>query len=211
MTQTVLITLTSAGTDTGPFNLYSNLDGFTTPFDTGVTRTDLLLGYVCNTVPDAASTVRVKSSGALCQNYVDLLLPSATTTTTSTSSTTTTTTTSASLPIYSLVNNSTNIISGVTLSDGAVLVGGTFPLNPGQSTSGYISPAGIYNIEIYGLKGISDEIKCTFRGSNLAAQCDYNDETEGGTFNLNGFSVRCLDEQIGFSVDVLMTVEDGVC
>ena len=32
---TVLITLTTAGTDSGPFTLYSNIDGYGTPFATG--------------------------------------------------------------------------------------------------------------------------------------------------------------------------------
>ena len=42
---TIFITLSLAGTETGPFDLYSNVDGFTTPFDTGVSRAALLAGY----------------------------------------------------------------------------------------------------------------------------------------------------------------------
>ena len=33
---TVLITLTLAGSDTGPCNIYSNADGYTTAFETGI-------------------------------------------------------------------------------------------------------------------------------------------------------------------------------
>lgn len=97
MAQTVLITLTTAGADTGPFDLLSNLDGYTVPFESSVPKLDLEAGYVSTLVPDGASIIRVKSISALCTSYVDLniLPPITTTTTTSSSSTTTTTTTSA--------------------------------------------------------------------------------------------------------------------
>ena len=91
---TVLITLTTAGTDSGPFNLYTELDGYDIPFETGVLKTALTSGYTSTVVPDYATIVRVKSTGD-CVNYIDITLTSPTTTTTSTSSTTTTTTTLA--------------------------------------------------------------------------------------------------------------------
>jgi len=69
---TVYLTLTSAGADTGPFDLYSNLDGYTTPFETGVLKTTLQVGYFTE-VPDNTTTVRIKSEGD-CINYVDILL-----------------------------------------------------------------------------------------------------------------------------------------
>jgi hypothetical protein len=104
MAQTVLITLTTAGADTGPFNLYSDVDGYVTPFETGVSKSALLAGYTSTTVPDGAIVLRVKSVNTLCTNYIDLWLittttttSSSTTTTTSTSSSTTTTTTSQDL------------------------------------------------------------------------------------------------------------------
>lgn len=89
---TVLITLTLAGSDSGPFNLYSNLDGFTTPFETGVSKASLESGYSSISVPDYTTTIRVVSTGD-CVNFVNIVLENTTTTTTSTSSTTTTTTT----------------------------------------------------------------------------------------------------------------------
>ena len=90
MAKTVLITLTLAGTDTGPFNLYSNIDGYATPFESSVAKIDLEAGYMSVLVPDDATTIRVASDNPLCDNYVNLTI--VTTTTTSTSSTTTTTT-----------------------------------------------------------------------------------------------------------------------
>lgn len=88
---TVLITLTAAGTDSGPFDLYSNLDGYITPFETGVSKLSLIGGYSSILVPDYTETIRVKSTGD-CINYVDITVVYPTTTTTSTSTTTTTTT-----------------------------------------------------------------------------------------------------------------------
>ena len=77
---TVLVTLTIAGTDTGPFNLYSNLDGFTTSFET-VSKSSLIAGYTSTVVPDGTSIIRVMSD-SVCKNYSDI--PVEITTTTST-------------------------------------------------------------------------------------------------------------------------------
>lgn len=83
----VFITLTSAGVDAGPFNLYSNVDGFVSAFATGVSKATLLAGYSV-IAPAGTTTVRIISNG-VCTNYIDVIV--ATTTTTSTTSTTTTT------------------------------------------------------------------------------------------------------------------------
>lgn len=95
----VLITLTSAGTDTGPFNLYSNVDNYTTAFETNISKGILVAGYTSTIVPPGTSAIRVKSMG-ICTNYVDitLVVPSTTTTTTTRASTTTTTTTAVPSP-----------------------------------------------------------------------------------------------------------------
>jgi hypothetical protein len=92
---TVLITLTVAGSSTTLFDLYSNSDGFTIPFETGITRASLLAGYTTNLCPDDATVVRVQATES-CINYIDILLVNTTTTTTTTTTTiapTTTTTT----------------------------------------------------------------------------------------------------------------------
>lgn len=88
---TVLITLTIAGTDSGPFNLYSNLDGYVTPFAINISKASLLSGYTSSVVPDFTNTIRVKSNG-VCTNFIDIVLANTTTTTTSVPTTTTTTT-----------------------------------------------------------------------------------------------------------------------
>jgi len=94
---TVTITLTLAGSDTGPFNLYSNVDGYTSAFQTNVPRGDFLTGFTTGTVPDGTTEILVRSTGA-CQRDLYLSVagaPATTTTTSSTSSTTSTTTTPA--------------------------------------------------------------------------------------------------------------------
>jgi len=132
----VFLQLTTAGVDSGPFDLYSNLDGYSEPFEENVSRDSLVAGY-STTVPDNATIVRITSKED-CISSVDITLrdvecnlegytgeitttststSSTTTTSTSTSSTTTTTTTSAPLPEGSIVvRNNINTGSGQTLN-----------------------------------------------------------------------------------------------
>ena len=93
---TVLITLTTIGTDCSTFDIYSNVDGFISAFETDVPKASLSAGFSSVNVPDDTFTIRIKAKGA-CSNYIDLNLDgSTTTTTTSTTSTSTTSTTSTS-------------------------------------------------------------------------------------------------------------------
>ena len=85
---TVLITLTTAGSDTGPFNIYSNAHGFSTIIISGVSRASLVAGYDA-TLPDGTTEVLVRSVGA-CERDLYLDVSGAPATTTSTTSTTTT-------------------------------------------------------------------------------------------------------------------------
>jgi hypothetical protein len=99
----VLITLTTAGADTGPFNLYSNVDSYTTAFQTNVAKSALVAGYLSTVVPASTNTIRVKSTG-LCTNYIDIYVTgSGTTTTTTTGTPTTTTTTTQVVTYYNVV------------------------------------------------------------------------------------------------------------
>lgn len=70
---TTLLTLTTAGANTGPFDLYSNLDVFAVPFATGISKATLQAGYLTTLVPDFTTIVRVQSQG-VCVNYVDIPL-----------------------------------------------------------------------------------------------------------------------------------------
>ena len=93
---TVLITLTTVGIDCSTFDIYSNVDGFLSAFETDVPKASLSAGFSSANVPDGTTVIRVKAKG-VCTNYIDITLPTITTTTT-TSSTSTTTTTTTIIP-----------------------------------------------------------------------------------------------------------------
>ena len=90
---TVEITLTQYSLASGPlFDLYSNLDGFSTPFKLNVLKSQLIAGYISNDVPDGTYVIRVQSKG-FCNSYFDMGiagLPSQTPTPTLTQTPTTT-------------------------------------------------------------------------------------------------------------------------
>jgi hypothetical protein len=92
----VTITISLAGAGTGPFDLYSNSDGFSVPFAIGVSKATLEAGYTTNLVPNDATLIKVMSTGT-CTDYVTVSIAMAngttTTTTTSIIGTTSTTTT----------------------------------------------------------------------------------------------------------------------
>lgn len=111
----VLITLTTAGVDTGPFDLYSNSDNYAVPFASTIARGVLENGYLSTVVPGDATIVRVKSLD-ICTNYVDLTI--------GTTTTTTSTTTSAPQQWYRIVNcNTTATLNTIAYTPG------TFTLN----------------------------------------------------------------------------------
>lgn len=85
------------GGDAGPFNLFSNTDGYIVPFATNVSAAALIAGYTSTVVPDGTTIIRVKSTG-ICTNYINIqinLIPTTTTTSSSSTSSTTTTSTTA--------------------------------------------------------------------------------------------------------------------
>jgi hypothetical protein len=90
----IIITLTQAGIDTGPFDIYTDHDGYSTPIDTNISRGDLLSGYLIS-VPASSTIVRVLSNNLICNNSIDINIDGVTTTTTTTSEPTTTTTTTS--------------------------------------------------------------------------------------------------------------------
>jgi hypothetical protein len=73
MAKSVIIKLTTAGTSVGPFNMLSDADSYVTPFETNVSRATLVTGYTSSLVPNAATIIRVLSSGS-CTQSVDLTI-----------------------------------------------------------------------------------------------------------------------------------------
>lgn len=106
MPQTVLITLTLAGSDTGPFDLFSDADGYAAPFASGISKAALMAGYLAVSVPDTATTIKVVSKGT-CTNAIFLPIIGTSATTTSTSSTSTSSTSSTSSSSTSTTSTST--------------------------------------------------------------------------------------------------------
>ena len=80
---TILITLTTVGADCSTFDIYSNVDGFISAFETDVPKASLSVGFSSANAPDGTTIVRVKSKG-ICTNYIDINLSNITTTTTTT-------------------------------------------------------------------------------------------------------------------------------
>lgn len=108
----ILITLTTAGADTGPFNLFSNVDGFSSPFETGVSKAALLAGYTTLLAPPGTTVVRVKSAGT-CTNQINVnVVPCSITTTTTSSSTSSTTTTTTTAFVVNLSICYTQVAGG---------------------------------------------------------------------------------------------------
>ena len=75
---TITITLTSAGSDSGPFDIYGNSTGSFVLITSGVSRLSLTSGYT-TTAPDGTTVVRVQSTGT-CTNYQDIPVQTTTTT-----------------------------------------------------------------------------------------------------------------------------------
>lgn len=63
----VLITAQEIGLVNGTtFDLYSNVNNYSTPFESGVSKTNLLNGYITTLVPGAALYIKIKSSTGVC-------------------------------------------------------------------------------------------------------------------------------------------------
>jgi hypothetical protein len=70
MSFSVIITLTY-GSEAGPFDLYSDVDGYVTPFESNIPAGSFFYGYYTTNVPDGTTIIKVKSDGE-CINFVDL-------------------------------------------------------------------------------------------------------------------------------------------
>lgn len=193
----VLITLTSAGTDTGPFNLYSNVDNYTTAFETNISRGILVAGYTSTIVPPGTSAIRVKSMG-ICTNYVDIVLvvPSTTTTTTTAASTTSTTTTVA--PSSTTTSTTTTTYVGpsttTTTSTSSTSTTTTAYVGPSTTTTTSTSSTSTSTTTTTAYVGPSTTTSTTTTGAPLEwyqiTRCDtlaveYSGSYTPGTFVLN--------------------------
>jgi uncharacterized delta-60 repeat protein len=108
---TLRFTLTTPDTDAGPFNLFSDVNGFVYAFATNVSKETLLSGYTSNNVPDGTLIVKVVSFGQQCQNSININVKNCVD-----------------------VSGFNNTIDAVCIqNDGKILLGGRFTLCDDQS------------------------------------------------------------------------------
>jgi hypothetical protein len=147
MAKSAIITLTTAGTSTGPFNLLSDVDTYATPFETNVAKSSLIAGYTTNLIPDAATIVRVQSTN-LCTNFIDLTYPGVPTTTTTTTTTTaaptttsTTTTTTTAAPTTTTTTTTTTTAAPTTTTSTTTTTTTNIPYTQSFYTGSSLSAA----------------------------------------------------------------------
>ena len=186
---TVLVTLTLAGTDVGPFNLYSNVDGYTTPIVTGVSRAALVAGYNLLNVPDNASIIRVQSTGT-CTNYLDILLSGATTTTSTSSSSSSTTSTSTTAFVECIIGDR-NALAGCDFSDNNLITvtsGNTALITPGGY---YYTGSGTRTYTAYIMNGTNTAILYTFTYTqNGSAPGTWSSNLPSNTLTAGSYRLR---------------------
>ena len=175
---TVLITLTTVGIDCSTFDIYSNVDGFLSAFETDIAKGSLLTGFSSANVPDGTTVIRVKAKG-VCTNYIDITLPTITTTTTTTifiPPTTTTTTSSTST-----TTTTTTIIPSIACSE--------YTSSGGQGVSEYNitldNPLGGYIVVEFNAIGVPDKLEIIHNGVKKATS-GMTTSNEGPFDNLYG-------------------------
>lgn len=68
------ITISNVGADAGPFNLYTDLDGYISAFETDIPRASLEAGYATNLVPDGTTIIKIQSVNTECNNFLPVSL-----------------------------------------------------------------------------------------------------------------------------------------
>ena len=67
------IQFSQLGVDTGPFYLYSDVNDYTAPIESDITRDQLLAGYPTDQIPDNTQIIRVVYFGS-CINTVEIIV-----------------------------------------------------------------------------------------------------------------------------------------
>lgn len=178
-----LITLTTAGTGTGPFDLYSNVNGYSTPFETNVLKNLLVAGYTSTSVLAGTTIIRVQSTSVGCPNYVDISVVGITT------STTTTSTTAA--PTNSRIVNNTGVTISGTFVVSVKIGSGSF--NTVYSNTMSIAPGATFNFNQFYYPGLFSYSGNTFKldvysASGLTA-FDYIQMFVGSTSTAGNFTL----------------------
>lgn len=200
---TVLVTLSLAGTDVGPFTLYSNADGYTNAIATGVSRAALLAGYNLTGVPDTATIVRAQSTGT-CTNFLDMYLTGGTTTTTSSTSSTTSTSTT---PAVACLTGDTAAVASCVGGESALFTvssGHTALITPGGY---YYSGTGTRTYAAYIMNAANDTVLYTFTYTQTGsapgtwASTLPSNILSAGSYRLRTDTVNCFTSSGSFSLN----------
>lgn len=70
---TAYITISNVGSDTGPFNIYSDVDNYFNAFEINIPKAILESGFITD-IPTGTSEIRIQSINEKCNNYVNLNL-----------------------------------------------------------------------------------------------------------------------------------------
>ena len=200
---TVLVTLTLAGADTGPFDLYSDADGFLVALATGVSKAALEAGYSLTGVPDGATIIRTQSEGT-CTNFIDMFISGTITTTTTTSSTTSTTTTSNPLDCLTGDRNALATCSGGESALFTVTAGNTAFITPGGY---YYSGSGTRTYTAYIMNAANDTVLYTFNYTQVGsapgtwASTLPSNILPAGSYRLRTDTVNCFTSSGSFSLN----------
>lgn len=119
----LFVKLTTAGVDTGPFNLYSNSDGFLSAFESNISKASILSGIVVD-APVGTIMIRITSVNQRCSNYINLPVYA---------DHTSTTTLTTLIPPSTSTTSSTSTIAPISCGDPVNYSGG-----PGWPTSNNI-------------------------------------------------------------------------
>ena len=71
MTESIQIQSNNIGIDAGPFNIFSQVNGFTEAFETDITPVQLLIGFISYNAPVGTTIIRVVSTSEDCNEYVE--------------------------------------------------------------------------------------------------------------------------------------------
>jgi hypothetical protein len=175
----ILLTLTTAGADTGPFDLFSDANGYTAAFETNVDKASLVAGYT-TIAPSGSTIIRVKSTG-LCTNFVDINLSSDPTPTVNTFS---------DQPFG--VKGALNVTQGSSYN--IILTGSPFTMSPFQVTPTSQNPP----------SQDCNNCKAVINFINTESSADILSFTLTGTNNADAFfnpHLRIYDETFGVTYD----------
>jgi hypothetical protein len=137
----LVIQFTVIGADAGPFDIYSDVNGYSAAFASGITTAQLLIGYSTTQAPDGTTVVKLKSLGA-CKTETLVNVTGIPTTTTSTTVNPPSTTTSSSTTVGPTQHYHHEIITYTCLNNGCNSVGFGVFINKFQLTVNryYLNP-----------------------------------------------------------------------